>query len=278
MTRQAVPEPAAAATELSFTVRVRRGGPFQPGRRRWQVFAVSVPADYTVVELMEYIKGHHDPSLAFRHSCHHGSCGTCAMKVNGVERLTCTTTVTDVVQQGGRLDVEPLGHLPWVSDLVADPAPLFDNLEALGPGHVRADGIFAACIECGACISACPIGGPRSGYVGPAPLAAARDALVAGQTPGLGWGLMLERVDGGHGVWQCHTAFECTRVCPADVDPAGAIVQLRQLLAGGQAKSLAGLAMSRGSSAPGGSASAGGSAASHPTGAQRSRREGGEGS
>jgi len=276
MTKQAWKPGAPALETLSFTVRLRRGGPWRPLRHRWQNFAVTVPADYTVVELLESIKGHQDPSLAFRHSCHHGSCGTCAMKVNGLERLTCVTTVADVVKEGGHLEVEPLGHLPWVSDLVADAAPLFDNLEALGPGHVRMNGIFAGCIECGACISACPIGGPRSGYVGPAPLAAARDALVTGQAPGLGWGLLLERVDGNHGVWQCHTAFECSRACPADVDPAGAIIQLRQLLASGQAKSLAGLAMSRGSAATGapaaGPAPAGGAPHDH-----RPRREGGEG-
>lgn len=271
MTKQAALRSHHPALEtLSFTARLRRGGPWQPGRRRWQDFTVTVPADYTVVELLESIKGRHDPSLAFRHSCHHGSCGTCAMKLNGVERLTCVTSVADVVKEGGRLVVEPLGNLPWVSDLVADAAPLFDNLEALGPGHVRADGIFAGCIECGACVSACPIAGPRSGYVGPAPLAAARDALGTGQAPGLGWGLLLERVDGSHGVWQCHTAFECSRVCPADVDPAGAIIQLRQLLAGGQAKSLAGLAMSRGSVVAQGPDVAWGPAAP--------RREGGEGS
>ena len=40
----------------------------------------------------------------------------------------------------------------------------------------------------------------------------------------LGW------VDDAHGAWRCHAAFECSAVCPAGVDPAGAIMRLRRRL------------------------------------------------
>lgn len=217
---------------MTVIVRLKRGGPWRSGQPRWHEYVMEVPGDFTMVELLEAIKGEKDPSLTFRHSCHHGSCGTCAMKVNGVERLGCTMSVAEVAPSGGRLTIEPLGHLPWVADLVVDPAALSARLEALGPGHVRSDGIFANCIECGACVSACPVAGPGGGYLGPAALAAARDALVSGQVPGVGWNAMQALADGPHGVWQCHSAYECSRVCPAGVDPAGAIVELRQLLLG----------------------------------------------
>jgi succinate dehydrogenase / fumarate reductase, iron-sulfur subunit len=34
-------------------------------------------------------------------------------------------------------------------------------------------------------------------------------------------------VDDAHGAWRCHTAFECSAVCPAGVDPGEAIMRLR---------------------------------------------------
>lgn len=253
--------------------RVRRGRPGGPSG--WQTFEVSLPAHATVVDLLETIKGQRDPSLVFRHSCHHGSCGTCAALVNGVERLTCVTQVAEVMDRSGTVRIEPIRHLPPLADVAVDPTPLYRGLQQLGPGHLRPlsaadlsawpveapgqpsgnpgrsdpahrpvhvsrggpappapDGAaalrFATCIECGACVSACPVAGAPGGYLGPAALAAFRDALTTGQAPGVGWHLARELADGEHGVWQCHQAFECSRVCPAGVDPGGAIMALRR--------------------------------------------------
>jgi succinate dehydrogenase / fumarate reductase iron-sulfur subunit len=38
------------------------------------------------------------------------------------------------------------------------------------------------------------------------------------------------QVSGQDGVWRCHSAFECTEVCPADVEPATAIMNMRKEL------------------------------------------------
>ncbi len=46
--------------------------------------------------------------------------------------------------------------------------------------------------------------------------------------------------DGEHGVWQCHSAYECTEACPQDVDPAGAIMALRRELIASKVKKLFG--------------------------------------
>ncbi len=260
-----------SAPEVRLKVRVRRGGPYREEAPHWQQYHVTAPGDFTVAELLEKIKGEIDPTLVYRHSCHHGSCGTCAMRINGEERLACTTGVTEVVGRDGRLQLEPLTHLPWAADLACDPAPFLDLMEALGPGHLRPAGEtfqpllpdearvaaasleavessspsgmestppegrrpfmrFADCIECGACVSACPIANPAGGYIGPAPLAAARDAVVSGQEPGAGLSGMFDLVSGPHGVWQCHETFECTRVCPADLDVAGGIMTMRRLV------------------------------------------------
>jgi succinate dehydrogenase/fumarate reductase-like Fe-S protein len=38
------------------------------------------------------------------------------------------------------------------------------------------------------------------------------------------------QVEGPNGVWRCHSAFECTEVCPMGVEPATAIMNLRKEL------------------------------------------------
>ena len=118
-------------------------------------------------------------------------------------------------------------------DLVVDMEGFYRRLEPSGRPLVRsgpapgAGERFEDCIECGLCLSACPVAGdPR--FLGPAALAAAERVLEEprGADPGavLGW------VDDAHGAWRCHLAFECSEVCPAGVDPGGAIMRLRRRL------------------------------------------------
>ena len=81
---------------------------------------------------------------------------------------------------------------------------------------------LADCIECGLCISACPIAGTAEDYLGPAVLAAA-------QLQGLNRAPDLTAiVDCVDGVWRCHSAYECTAVCPSNVDPGWRIMDLRR--------------------------------------------------
>ena len=57
----------------------------------------------------------------FRHACHHASCGTCAIRVNGRERLPCITTLGEVWDGRSTLTIEPLRNVPVVADLAIDP-------------------------------------------------------------------------------------------------------------------------------------------------------------
>ena len=88
-------------------------------------------------------------------------------------------------------------------------------------GYVR----FENCIECGLCLSACPVAATSTHYVGPAALAAAERVLEeprgADRDDVLAWASRPE------GVWRCHVGFECTNACPADALPAEHIMALR---------------------------------------------------
>lgn len=78
------------------------------------------------------------------------------------------------------------------------------------------------CIECGLCISACPIVATHPEYLGPAVLAGVQLRGLDGNPELLKW------VDGPDGVWRCHSAYECTEVCPSNVEPAWRIMDLRK--------------------------------------------------
>ena len=89
---------------------------------------------------------------------------------------------------------------------------------------------YENCLECGLCVSACPIMGSSADYYGPAALAAAWRVVAEprGQNPQV----ILDWVDNESGCWRCHVAYECTEVCPSEVDPGGAIMSLRRKLTG----------------------------------------------
>ena len=64
-------------------------------------------------------------------------------------------------------------------------------------------------------------------FLGPAGLAAIYSALQ--KTDDLDEKAhLMALANGEHGIWRCHSAFECTEACPQAVDPAGKIMALRR--------------------------------------------------
>jgi succinate dehydrogenase/fumarate reductase iron-sulfur protein len=190
-------------------------------RSYWQEFHVSVPENAYVLDALE-AAWRQDSSLIFRHACHHASCGSCGMRIQGRERLACVTPAFDIAQRDV-IQLEPLRNFSVVADLVVDTGPLAIKLErvrapVITEGQTRQR--FESCIECGLCISACPVAATNRDYLGPAVLAAANRNMGDVDVRSL--------VEGQNGVWRCHSAFECTEVCPAGVEPATTIMNLRK--------------------------------------------------
>jgi succinate dehydrogenase / fumarate reductase iron-sulfur subunit len=222
---------------VEFRVRRQRTG----GQPHWQSFSLTVSPDEYVLDAVERIWAFHDRSLTFRHACHHSTCGACGMLVNGQEKLTCITPIREVTRHGGTVRLEPMRNFPVLSDLVVDMTVFYRHMEQSGyqsvtplkqaglpfepPEFFNEQGYerLADCIECGLCISACPISLTTSAYFGPAVLAGIQDTLAHGRDPDV-WRL----ADCEHGAWRCHSAFECSAVCPSNVDPGWRIMDLRR--------------------------------------------------
>ena len=206
---------------------------------RSETFEAPVGPSTSVLEALRWIRTHRDPSLAIRHSCFHASCGTCGVRVNGREALACVTMVADL--PSGDVTVEPMANIPVLADLVVDmtsfverfpsPHPSLRPSELLTSAQTP-EGIdgyerFEDCIECGLCLSACPVAATDDTYVGPAALAYAQRVL---ETPGADREAILAWADGDSAAWRCHAAFECTEACPSNVRPAQRIMALRREL------------------------------------------------
>jgi succinate dehydrogenase / fumarate reductase iron-sulfur subunit len=229
---------------------------------RFETYDVDVHDGATVLDAIEAVWARRDRSLTFRHACHHASCGSCGIRVNGTEVLPCIADLGQALRERSPVRVEPLRNLPLEGDLVVDVGGFFERMLASDMAITRTtedalplnadgdeeqtrpvtvtDGLlrfnrFENCVECGICISACPTMATDERFRGPAMLAAIARARAESTDPQRREHL-LALVDGEHGVWRCHGNWECTQRCPQGVMPAESIMDLRRDLVGRRAR------------------------------------------
>jgi fumarate reductase iron-sulfur subunit len=207
-----------------------------------QVYEVPYRKDWVVLDALNYIKDTLDGSLSFRWSCRMGVCGSCGMMVNGVPKLTCAAYLSDHLP--GPIQVEPLQFFPVIRDLVVDISDFLGKLKQVKPWIIRVEERpleegeyrqtpeqldtykqFSMCINCMLCYAACPIYGLEPSFIGPAAIALARRYSLDSRDQAAQE--RLEILSGRDGIWQCTFVGECTKVCPKNVDPAGAIQQYK---------------------------------------------------
>src|SRR5438094_9435361 len=98
-----------AASDVVF--RVKRYRPESGGRPTFQEYTIPYRNDMVVLDGLNYIKDHIDPTLTLRWSCRMGICGSCGAAVDGQPRLTCGTYIRDVhkgAATGERLTTLPM--------------------------------------------------------------------------------------------------------------------------------------------------------------------------
>jgi succinate dehydrogenase / fumarate reductase, iron-sulfur subunit len=226
-------------TTIKVTFKILRYKPNHLDPPRFQEFTVQTAPDASILDGLEKIRLEQDNTLMYRHACHHSSCGTCACRVNGEEKLACITKIGELGQDV--ITLTPLEGFKPIGDLVVDMTPFYEDLSeewsylrksaesdsSPNPAGSRRFTRFENCIECGACLSACPVTEKNAAFLGPAVLAALNCEL---QKSPQKESYLMSLADSKRGHHLCERALNCSRVCPTGVYPARHIADLRRRL------------------------------------------------
>ena len=236
---------------MKINLKVRRAEPESGEDVRYQQYSVEMVENATVLDALIQVREYVDGTLALRCSCRSAICGSCAMRVDKQARLACKIKVTDLVKtEGQEILVEPMGNMPVIKDLVTDmevhwskvrqvtpwlqPTGPEPEREYLASNEAMLDLAGAMkCIQCGACVSDCPVLEIDKNFIAPAALAKAyrfvadpretRDASATVHKD------RLAALSEYSGIWDCTRCNMCVEVCPKDVRPMDLIMQLREL-------------------------------------------------
>ena len=238
--------------------RVFRFDPEDNKPARFDTYTVPWEKGMTVLEGLLFISDNFYDTPSFRCSCRAAVCGSCAMHINGKYRLACNTLIETLLKDGnGMVTIQPLAHLPVYKDLVVDMTNFFKHYEAIKPYLIpstrpapekeliqspkdrkKIDGAID-CILCGACYGSCPVAGTNPEYLGPhAILKAAR---FYNDSRDMASKERLSLIGHNKGLFRCHSIFNCQVVCPKNLDPAGAIAQMKVKLIWQKFKGLFGM-------------------------------------
>ena len=179
------------------------------------------------------IKTQQDSSLTFRCGCKSGVCGSCAVRVNGVERLACKTNI-----QNGDL-IEPIKNSTIIKDLVVDVSHetlLLKRInssinievknDVVNQEDIKKIDLQSNCILCSSCYSSCPVYNVNREFLGP--FALTRALRYVNDKRLVDKATILDSIQ-SNGIWDCTLCSACTLVCPQNIDPKGDIMQLQNI-------------------------------------------------
>jgi succinate dehydrogenase / fumarate reductase iron-sulfur subunit len=196
-----------------------------------------------VLDALIWIKSKLDSTLTFRRSCREGVCGSCAMNIDGLNRLACTTPMEDL---GSQVAIYPLPHMPVVKDLVPDMTNFYAQYSSIQPflqtktpapekewqqtpeDRAKLDGLYE-CILCACCSTSCPsYWWNQDRYLGPATLLQSYRWLADSRDEAKGE--RLDALEDPFRLYRCHTIMNCADTCPKGLNPAKAIGEIKQMM------------------------------------------------
>jgi len=197
------------------------------------IFTYDVKNTNLLQALIE-IKSTKDSTLTYRCGCKSGVCGSCAVRVNGVEKLACKT----VINQDDT--IEPIKNRPIIRDLVVDVShetlvinqtKSYIDLSESNHSEITAKDVKkidtqSNCILCNSCYSSCPVYEVNKDFLGP--FALTRALRYANDKKMANNSLIIDQIQ-TNGIWDCTLCGACTLVCPQNIDPKMDIMQLQNI-------------------------------------------------
>ncbi|MDR2639589.1 MAG: succinate dehydrogenase iron-sulfur subunit [Helicobacteraceae bacterium] len=233
--------------EREITLRIFRFNAEFDALPSYQDFTLKISRSQTLLDALNSVKSGADASLAYRRSCRHGICGSCAVFVENQAVLACKANLFELADRyGDTLRIDPLDKSLAIKDLIVDKTRFWESYRAVKPwleasvgdapksenliapaATERLDGADA-CVECGACFYGCPVVAANGDFLGPAALAKAyrfvadiRDQNAPDRLR------FIDRVKAG--AWDCVKCYKCREACPKEVSPIDKILRLREM-------------------------------------------------
>ena len=200
------------------------------GAKHVTVSAVLDALNYT--DDLYDVEGKPATRIRWECSCMQAVCGGCAMIINGVPALACSTFADEV--KGEELVLEPLSKFPVVADLIVDRSSIYENLirakaylESLAVSDPRQHDhqySVAKCLKCGLCLEVCPNYRPGGEFFGAT--LANESYLIASQTANKKSQAIKEyKTHFGAG---CSKALSCQSVCPMKIETITSIMKMNR--------------------------------------------------
>ena len=179
------------------------------------------------------IKKEIDQTLTFRCGCRSGVCGSCAVRVNGIEKLACKTNLNE------NDFIKPINNSNILKDLVVDVShetllisklnlTIDANIESIQVSQedVKNIDLQSNCILCNSCYSSCPVYEVNKEFLGP--FALTRALRYVNDKKLVNKATIVDSIQ-TNGIWDCTLCSACTLVCPQGIDPKTDIMQLQNI-------------------------------------------------
>jgi succinate dehydrogenase / fumarate reductase, iron-sulfur subunit len=205
--------------------------------------AADISPEMSFLEMLDVVnedlEGQGKDPIAFEHDCREGICGTCSLVINGMPHGGQKATTTCQVhmrsfRDGDEITIEPFraNSFPVIRDLMVDRRSLDRIIQAGGYVSIDTGGApdgnlipiskeqaelafdAAACIQCGACVAACP---NASAMLFTAAKVAHLARLPQGEVESAQRVVkMVEQMD-AEGFGNCSVHGECEAYCPKEI-------------------------------------------------------------
>lgn len=214
----------------------------QPFEQTYEIDRHLIHADSMLLDVLKLVQ-EQDPTLAFRSSCQEGVCGSDGMNVNGANKLSCITPVSELAEP---IIIKPLPGLPIIRDLIIDMSLFYEQYQNVDPflqtepldlekEHLQSpedreklDGSYE-CILCGCCSTSCPsFWWNPDKFAGPAALLAAHRFVIDSRD--IKHIDRIKELDSPTQTFRCRHIQNCTKACPKGLNPSRAIQELKSIM------------------------------------------------
>lgn len=188
--------------------------------------------DSNLLKSLIYVKTKIDNSLSFRCGCKSGVCGSCAVRVNGIEKLACKTFINENDL------IEPLRNSKVIKDLIIDVSHETSLIKStssyidiksnkqINQDNIKQIDLQSNCILCNSCFSSCPVYEVNTNFIGPFALTRALRYVNEAKLESNDKILANIQING---IWDCTLCSSCTLVCPQSIDPKADIMKLQNI-------------------------------------------------